>query len=173
MSLTWSDVGKTVAGIAPLVGTALGGPAGGLVGEMVARALGTDATPDAVTTAMAADPASAAKILQLQVSHEEALTKMQLDYQTALVNAQGGVIKAEASSGSWMASNWRPILMLSFTAIIVVNYLVVPIAQWFGVHEMPLVLPPDMWDLLKIGVGGYIVGRSGEKIVRSLNQGNQ
>jgi hypothetical protein len=94
---------------------------------------------------------------------------MQLNYATAVVNAQGGVIKAEASSQSWMASNWRPILMLSFTAIIVVNYLVVPIAQWFGVNEVPLVLPPDMWALLKIGVGGYIVGRSGEKIARSFN----
>lgn len=168
MSLTWSDVGKTLGDIAPIIGTALGGPAGAIVGTMVAGALGTSATPDAVTAAMAADPASAAKILQLQNQHAEALNKMQLDYATAIVNAQGGVIKAEASSGSWMASNWRPILMLSFTAIIVVNYLVVPIAQWFGVREMPLVLPPDMWALLKIGVGGYIVGRSGEKIAGSL-----
>lgn len=169
MSLSWSDVGKALAGVAPIVGTALGGPAGAIVGSMVASALGTDSTPDAVTQAMAADPTSAAKILQMQNAHEEALNKMQTDYATAIVNAQGGVIKAEASSGSWLAANWRPILMLSFTAIIVVNYLVVPIAQWFGVSESPLILPPDMWALLKIGVGGYIVGRSGEKIARSFN----
>ena len=24
-------------------------------------------------------------------------------------------------------------------------------------------IPPDMWDLLKIGLGGYVVGRSAEK----------
>ena len=170
MALSWSDVGKTLAGIAPIVGTALGGPAGALVGGMVAKALGTDATPDAVTAAMAADPTNAAKVLQMQNEHEEALNKMQMDYATAIVNAQGGAIKAEASSGSWLAANWRPILMLSFTAIIVVNYLVVPLAQWFGVHEVPLVLPPDMWGLLKIGVGGYIVGRSGEKIATAMKQ---
>ena len=169
MSLSWSDVGKAIAGVAPILGTALGGPAGAIVGSMVASALGTDSTPEAVTQAMAADPTSAAKILQMQNTHEEALNKMQTDYATAIVNAQGGVIKAEASSGSWLAANWRPILMLSFTAIIVVNYLVVPIAQWFGVSEAPLILPPDMWALLKIGVGGYIVGRSGEKIARSFN----
>lgn len=168
MSLSWSDVGKAISGVAPILGTALGGPAGAIVGSMVASALGTDSTPDAVTQAMAADPTSAAKILQMQNTHEEALNKMQTDYATAIVNAQGGVIKAEASSGSWLAANWRPILMLSFTAIIVVNYLVVPIAQWFGVSEAPLILPPDMWALLKIGVGGYIVGRSGEKIARNL-----
>ncbi len=169
MSLSWADVGKAIAGVAPIVGTALGGPAGAIVGSMVASALGTDSTPDAVTAAMAADPTNASKILQLQNQHEEALKQMQLNYAPAVVNAQGSVIKAEASSGSWLAANWRPILMLSFTAIIVVNYLVVPIAQWFGVSEAPLILPPDMWALLKIGVGGYIVGRSGEKIARSFN----
>jgi hypothetical protein len=29
-----------------------------------------------------------------------------------------------------------------------------------------LELPQDLYDLMKIGVGGYIVGRSGEKIVK-------
>lgn len=168
MSLTWADVGKAVGGIAPILGTALGGPAGAVVGSLLASALGTGNDPVSVNSAIAADPTNAAKIFQVQAQHEEALTKMNLDYQTALVTAQAGDIQAEAKSDSWLAANWRPILMLSFTAIIVVNYLVLPVAQWFGITENPLVLPPDMWALLKIGVGGYIVGRSGEKITRSL-----
>ena len=28
-----------------------------------------------------------------------------------------------------------------------------------------LEIPPDMWGLLKLGLSGYIVGRSGEKMV--------
>jgi len=32
------------------------------------------------------------------------------------------------------------------------------------------VIPPDMWQLLKIGVGGYVLGRSGEKIVGVLKK---
>jgi len=168
MSLTWADVGKAVGGIAPILGTALGGPAGAVVGSMIASALGTSATPDAVNTAMAADPTNAAKILQVQNEHEENLRKMNLDYESTLVQAQAGNIQAEAKSDSWMAANWRPILMLTFTFIVAMNYAILPIVSWFGVHQAPLVLPPDMWDLLKIGVGGYIVGRSGEKITRSL-----
>ena len=27
-------------------------------------------------------------------------------------------------------------------------------------------IPPDMWDLLKLGVGGYVLGRSVEKGVK-------
>ena len=168
MSLSWSDVGKAIAGIAPVLGTALGGPAGAVVGSLVASALGTSSSPDAVNAAIAADPASAAKILQVQTEHQEALVKMQTDYQTNLDTQRGEVIQAEAKSDSWMASNWRPILMLTFTAIVAMNWLILPVVSWFGPHLVPLVLPPDMWDLLKIGVGGYIVGRSGEKITGIL-----
>lgn len=168
MSLSWSDVGKAIAGVAPILGTALGGPAGAVVGSLVASALGTSSSPDAVNAAIAADPASAAKILQVQTEHQEALVKMQTDYQTNLDTQRSDVIQAEAKSDSWMASNWRPILMLTFTAIVAMNWLILPVVSWFGPHLVPLVLPPDMWDLLKIGVGGYIVGRSGEKITKSL-----
>jgi len=168
MSLSWSDVGKAIAGIAPVLGTALGGPAGAVVGSLVASALGTSSSPDAVNAAIAADPASAAKILQVQTEHQEALVKMQTDYQTNLDTQRSDVIQAEAKSDSWMASNWRPVLMLTFTAIVAMNWLILPVVSWFGPHLVPLVLPPDMWALLKIGVGGYIVGRSGEKITSSL-----
>ncbi|OYV74695.1 MAG: hypothetical protein B7Z66_15590 [Chromatiales bacterium 21-64-14] len=170
MSLSWSDVGKAIAGIAPVLGTALGGPAGAVVGGLVASALGTNNDPVSVNSAIAADPANAAKILALQAQHEENLRKMNLDYETALVTAQAGTIQAEAKSDSWLAANWRPILMLTFTFIVAVNYAFLPMAGWFGVHAAALALPPDMWDLLKIGIGGYIVGRSGEKITRNLKQ---
>ena len=168
MSLSWSDVGKAIAGIAPILGTALGGPAGGLAGSLLASALGVSNTPDAVNSAIAADPASAAKILEVQAKHQEALQQMQLAYQSNLDTQQAKVITAEASSDSWVAANWRPILMLTFTAIVGVNWLILPIVSWFGPHLVPLVLPPDMWSLLKIGVGGYIVGRSGEKITKAM-----
>ena len=33
-----------------------------------------------------------------------------------------------------------------------------------------LAIPPDMWDLLKIGIGGYTVGRTVEKSVKSYKE---
>lgn len=62
--------------------------------------------------------------------------------------------------------------MLSITAIVVNNYILAPYLQaafgwWWSVT---LDLPPEMWTLLTVGVGGYVVGRSGEKIVaQNLN----
>lgn len=88
-----------------------------------------------------------------------------------VIDDQRDVIVAEAQGRSWLQRNWRPILMLSFTLIIINNYILSPYLQAMFGWQVKLDLPPEMWDLLKIGIGGYIVGRSGEKIMSSFKQG--
>lgn len=95
-----------------------------------------------------------------------------IDSFTKEFNAKRDVLVAEIGSDSWLAANWRPILMLSFTAIIMNNYIISPYFQAMFDFSVNLEIPPDMWDLLKIGVGGYIVGRSGEKITKEYRKGN-
>ena len=90
-----------------------------------------------------------------------------LSVEQEVIKAQSAVIVAEAKSGSFIAQNWRPIMMLTFVAIIANNYILFPYIQLFGGTSTLLEIPPDMWSLLKIGVGGYIVGRSGEKMVKT------
>jgi len=75
------------------------------------------------------------------------------------------IIVAEAQGDSWLQRNWRPLLMVTFGVIIANNYLIVPIF-----NTPPADIPPDMWDLLKLGVGGYVVGRSAEKSVKAWKQ---
>lgn len=94
---------------------------------------------------------------------EKEMTQALLTHHQALESAAASVIKAEAKAGG-LASQWRPILMLVFTAIIANNYILAPYVAMFGGVNVILEIPAEMWDLLKIGVGGYIVGRSGEKI---------
>jgi holin (3TMs family) len=89
------------------------------------------------------------------------LQEMVLTGQMKEIEAAAQVIVAEAKSDSWIARSWRPILMLLFGLIIANNYLVVPL---FGTPVADI--PPDMWDLLKLGVGGYVLGRSVEKGVK-------
>ena len=89
------------------------------------------------------------------------LQEMVLTGQLKEIEAAAAVIVAEARSESWIARSWRPLLMLLFGVIIANNYLVVPL---FGTPAADI--PPDMWDLLKLGVGGYVLGRSVEKGVR-------
>lgn len=98
------------------------------------------------------------------------LTEIATNYQLAVLEAdkefavqQATVITAEAKSESWIARNWRPVTMLVFVYIIAHNYI---FATLFHLTVVPI--PPDMWDLLKLGLGGYIAGRSVEKISDSV-----
>lgn len=79
----------------------------------------------------------------------------------------GKIITAEANSEHWLVAAWRPITMLVFVVIIANNYILAPYIDLFFDTNVSLELPPQMWDLLKIGIGGYIVGRTGEKMARS------
>lgn len=75
------------------------------------------------------------------------------------------VIIAEAQGQSWLQRNWRPMLMLVIIAIVANNYLIYPYATMFSDKFIPLELPTQLWTLMEIGVGGYIVGRSAEKVL--------
>lgn len=81
------------------------------------------------------------------------------------LEAAASIIVAEAQGESWLQRNWRPLLMVLFGAIIANNYMLVPI---FGTPAAEI--PPDMWDLLKLGVGGYVVGRTAEKSLKAWKE---
>ena len=74
------------------------------------------------------------------------------------------IIVAEAQGASWMQRNWRPVTMLTFVFIIANNYIIVPYAVAFGLEVPMLEIPAGMWGLLTVGIGGYVAGRSMEKI---------
>lgn len=80
------------------------------------------------------------------------------------LEAQMQIITSEARSEHWVTSAWRPITMLTFVAIVANNYIVAPYVQLFFGIDTTLPLPPDLWELIKIGLGGYVIGRSAEKI---------
>jgi hypothetical protein len=93
------------------------------------------------------------------------LITLQQSGELAELDAAMNVIVAEAQSTHWIVSAWRPITMLVFVAIVANNYLLYPYVSLFWAAAPMLELPPDLWDLIKIGLGGYVVGRSAEKVV--------
>ncbi|MGK0324840.1 MAG: hypothetical protein ACJA1D_000172 [Polaribacter sp.] len=72
------------------------------------------------------------------------------------------IISAEAK-GNFLQRSWRPILMLSFGFVVLYSKF---IALAFNLPNAPL--EPDFFMLLKLGIGGYGVLRSAEKIVKTL-----
>ncbi|MHA1920789.1 MAG: 3TM-type holin, partial [Promethearchaeota archaeon] len=71
---------------------------------------------------------------------------------------KSAIIIAEAKGQSWIQRNWRPITMLTFLVLI--------ICDCFGL--LTFRLSNEAWGLLKIGLSGYIIGRSAEKLAPSI-----
>ena len=103
--------------------------------------------------------------------------KQQLTFAALQLDAQHlqsatNIILAEAQGGSWLQRNWRPILMLVIIAIVANNYLIYPYLSLFWEDAPLLDLPDQLWGLMKIGVGGYVISRGVEKSVKSYANGS-
>ena len=93
---------------------------------------------------------------------ENELKVEMMNRSSELAQAQASIVRAEAEGESWLQRSWRPIMMLWFGGLVG--------AYWFGFT------PPNLneeaitglFTLVQIGIGGYVVGRSGEKIARNL-----
>ena len=94
------------------------------------------------------------RILDAQVVAIDAV----LAYEKEAFNARAAIVKAEAQSEHQLAAIWRPITMLAFCGLAVGDSL--------GLLASPLA--PEAWTLLQLGIGGYVVARSGEKIAKGV-----
>ena len=86
---------------------------------------------------------------------------------TEEMKASARIVEAEIKAG-WFSSSWRPLLMYILIAILVLNYIIAPIILALFSKKIGIELPSDVWTCLNIGLGGYVVGRSGESIARTL-----
>ena len=81
-------------------------------------------------------------------------------WQKELESAKQTIV-AEARGDSWLQRTWRPLVMLIFTGLIV--------AKWLGFTApgVSAEIESQLLDIIKIGLGGYIIGRSAEKGVKT------
>lgn len=111
------------------------------------------------------DKAVLDKDLQLKLKAE--LQTQLLQSNTEELKAAASIVEAEAKAG-WFAASWRPLLMYVLIFVLVFNYIFAPIIKMITGHLVGFELPGDVWTLLQIGLGGYVVGRSGESIARTM-----
>ena len=85
---------------------------------------------------------------------ESELSQMIYTLEERIASEQAVVLREEAR-GHWLQRSWRPLVMLTFAFIILIGIFT----------DLPLLADTSrFWDLLEIGLGGYLIGRSGEKI---------
>lgn len=85
-----------------------------------------------------------------------------MEMEKAAMDLQAKIVQAEMQHGNWLTRTWRPIVMLTFTAIIVL--------AWFGYTptNMPYEMMGTLFSVIKWGLGGYVVGRSAEKVIPKI-----
>ena len=88
-----------------------------------------------------------------------AALKQALRFEGEVMAARARIVEAEAKSDHWLAANWRPMTMIGF------------VAMAFGDAVGLLTLSENAWHLLHLGLGGYVGGRSVEKISRIFRYG--
>ena len=98
-----------------------------------------------------------------KIQAENVIKQILLQKQLELQKMQTDIIITEAK-GNWLQRSWRPLLMVSFGFIVIYVKFIGPL---FGLPIPELEL--EFWELLKIGIGGYVVGRSAEKIANNLS----
>ena len=104
--------------------------------------------------------------LELQLKYKELLMNIEgacIDYEGKLLESKSKIIESEAKGESWLQRNWRPMLMCVCMMIIFTNYMLVP---FFKIP--PAILDEHIWNLMELGIGGYVAGRSLEKISENL-----
>jgi hypothetical protein len=104
------------------------------------------------------------------------IEKIQLELQGKLQDAVSNeisqaadVIKAEATSQSWLPRNVRPLLLLFWGVAITFNEVVPIIARFWIPTIQPLVLDPWVFKLTAIGFTGYVTARTWEKVTDKDN----
>jgi hypothetical protein len=97
-----------------------------------------------------------------KIKAENIIKQILIEKKLELHQMQTDVILAEAK-GNWLQRSWRPILMLSFGFIVIYVKFLAPVFD-LTIPELEI----EFWELLKIGIGGYVVGRSAEKISKNI-----
>jgi|TARA_R110000787_G_scaffold158294_1_gene272195 hypothetical protein len=97
-----------------------------------------------------------------KIKAENVIKQILIEKQLELQKMQTEIIVTEAK-GNWLQRSWRPMLMLAFGFIVIYVKFIAPVFN-LTIPELEI----EFWELLKIGIGGYVVGRSAEKISKNI-----
>jgi len=126
---------------------------------LIGRIIGKEANELAGTIGSVVDSLSTSQEEKLAARNQVA--KLVNDSLLKVMDIQSGVMKTEMQ-GSILQRNWRPIVMLLFTLLLCVRW-----TGWVS-HEISEALEMQLMEIMKIALGGYIVGRSVEKVSNTV-----
>lgn len=106
--MSWHDVGNFLKSNLPVLGTALLGPAGGVAGGLLSKALGVEENPDTVMSFLQQNPNAIQeyKLAELQTNRDIILAYEEADTERLRIVNQ--TMQAETNSFDAFVRRWRP-----------------------------------------------------------------
>lgn len=155
-----------VKSVLPWIGTALGGPLGGLAAEAVGKALGMeDKTVDNIKATLSGMPPE--ELVKLKLAELEVQLKMQeiglksvfdlAELETKIISEVNQTMRVEAAAEHWPTYSWRPFNGFLFGITIFCSYFLLPL---FGI-ETPEI-PNEVWLTWGgiLGIASFFRGKS-------------
>lgn len=169
--MTFSDIGNAIAKTAPLLASALFGPAAGTVVGLLTSVFGGDSNnPKDLLSRIITDPQSAIKLAEIEANNKVMLQQLEIEklkIESSERIAQTEVNKAEAQSGDKYAAGWRPTVGYICCAGLAWSFVLQPFLTFMviacGVNRtFPTVATSDLMTLL-VGMLGFGYMRSYDK----------
>ena len=103
---------------------------------------------------------------------QEALYNFELsmrDKDNDVIKAVNDTMETEAKSEHWLQWSWRPLVGITFSAVIINNYILLPYFAKFGLQAIQI--PSEMWNAMLVVLGVAAGTRGWEKIVNASGKG--
>lgn len=104
---------------------------------------------------------------------QEALYNYELqmrDKDNDVIKAVNDTMQSEAKSEHWLQWSWRPIVGITFSAVIINNYILLPYFAKTGLQAIQI--PSEMWNAMLVVLGVAAGTRGWEKIVNASSGKN-
>lgn len=161
-----ADISAIVKTVLPWIGTALGGPLGGIAASAVGKALGMeDATVDSVKAVLGGMPPEELTKLKLaELDTQIQMKKLGYDsieklatLDAAIVESINKTMQVEAGAEHWPTYSWRPYNGFLFGTTIFCSYFLLPL------FKIPVpVIPTEVWITWGsiLGIASYFRGKA-------------
>lgn len=172
--MQWKDVAPQLARLGlPALGTALAGPAGAAVGQMLANAVlapseDVPVNPEAILKAITGDAEYLRRAREFDANNAKMLMELHLSALQKSDDGQVELDKIESASASFFKSGWRPATGWMCVAGLGYQLLFRPLAGWIMQQllgwQMPPSLEVDTLMTLLFGLLGLGAYRTVERI---------
>jgi hypothetical protein len=149
--MEWKDIGQFIKKFAPILGTAIAGPAGGAVGGAVSLllsglGLSGDATPEQAMAAMQAHPELAVELRRIESDHQVELAKIALASDQAYLADRQSARQADVEKTK--VTGKRDYALYILAAVIVAGFF------WLTYKMMTIQLPQGSSQAVFLLFGG-------------------